>query len=178
MVARESLTLLHRVLNKSYKPQELTIGVSADVYEKTVSDTRLNLVVFDLGGQLQFQFLHHQYAKGANAVIFLFDLTRPQSFFHLQFWLDLLQPKEGVLRVLVGAKQDLLQTNTPSVENTLIEDFCCENKMAAYFPCSSLTGDNCEAIFDFIVQEVCNTTIMPSVPLEMREQSSPCVIEN
>jgi len=58
---------------------KLTIGV--DFYSKTTNhnDRKVKLQIWDFGGEERFRFLLHQYCKGANAALFLYDITNRSS---------------------------------------------------------------------------------------------------
>jgi small GTP-binding protein len=59
-----------------YKP---SIGVNIVTKIIDIKGRKLKLQMFDTGGQERFRPLRQRYYKGANAVIFVFDVTRASS---------------------------------------------------------------------------------------------------
>ncbi|MHA1585427.1 MAG: Rab family GTPase [Promethearchaeota archaeon] len=88
----------------------ITIGVDfacLDIpSEKQIKKS--TFLIYDLGGQKRFQFLHDSYIIGAKGAILLYDLTRESTFDHLRDWIQLLlkeNPKMPI--ILAGSKRDL-----------------------------------------------------------------------
>ena len=70
----------------SYLP---TLGV--DFYSKVVSvgeDLKIKVVVFDTVGQSKLVSLRKRYYTGAHGAIIVYDITRRESFEHIQKWID------------------------------------------------------------------------------------------
>lgn len=89
-----------------------TIGVDFKVKHLDVMDKRVKITIWDTAGQERFRTLTSSYYRGAQGVIMVYDVTRPDSFNNLQHWLKevkLYSPNngEGVVKLLVGNKIDL-----------------------------------------------------------------------
>jgi len=86
-----------------------TIG--SQIYTKKVvgkGETKITLVVWDISGQPAFTAIRPEYYKGAAAILLVYDLTRSETFQHLDGWLSETKrysPKPEV--VLIGNKSDL-----------------------------------------------------------------------
>ena len=101
-------TLLSTKITGSFQfSPKITIGVDFNVV--TVDNgSDIKLLVYDLGGQERFQFLHDTYIKGASGAILLYDLTRKKSFENIPWWLKLIKENCGDIPILVaGNKSDL-----------------------------------------------------------------------
>ena len=92
-----------------YKP---TIGV--DVYTKEIrfsyqgEEVALNLGVWDIAGQKQFEMFRKNFFKGAKAALIVFDYSRPETFSSVETWIkDLLELSGQVPFILIGNKIDL-----------------------------------------------------------------------
>jgi len=93
-----------------YKP---TIGV--DVYTKEVrfshqgDEVSLNLGLWDIAGQKQFEMFRNNFFKGAKGALIVFDYTRPETFSSVETtWIkDLLEISGQVPFILIGNKIDL-----------------------------------------------------------------------
>jgi small GTP-binding protein len=114
-------TLLNTKMNGKFTGSpKITIGVEFSTLEYHINGIDYTLMVWDLGGQERFQFMHDIYLKGANGGIILYDLTRPATFDHLSHWIDLFRTYcPEIPLILAGSKKDLV---TP-VETT---KFCTE----------------------------------------------------
>lgn len=90
-----------------YKP---SIGVNIVTKVVDVDGRKLKLQLFDTGGQERFQPLRQKYYKGANAVIFVFDITRASSASAIESkWLDEVKSilGEAFVRIVLANKTDL-----------------------------------------------------------------------
>ncbi len=93
-----------------YKP---TIGV--DVYTKEIKfsyegeEVVLNLGIWDIAGQKQFEMFRKNFFKGAKAAIVVFDYSRPETFSSIETnWIkDLFELSGNVPFILIGNKIDL-----------------------------------------------------------------------
>ena len=89
-----------------YKP---TIGV--DVYSKEIryQDVQLNLGIWDIAGQKQFEMFRKNFFKGAQAALVVFDYMRPETFDSIEKeWIrDLHGISGNVPFVIIGNKIDL-----------------------------------------------------------------------
>ena len=85
-----------------------TIGVDFRFRAIQINNTLVNLQIWDTTGQEKYKSLTEQYFKGANGIIFVFDLTDKESFINLQQWVEELQEKvdDSVQFLIVGNKWD------------------------------------------------------------------------
>ena len=89
---------------------KMTIGVDFVILEVRHNNKTFQFLVYDLGGQKRFQFLHDSYIKGAKASIILYDLTRVNTFNSIPKWIALLMAENPHIPILIcGSKKDLVQ---------------------------------------------------------------------
>ena len=89
---------------------KMTIGVDFVILEINHNRKTFQFLVYDLGGQNRFQFLHDSYIKGAKAGIILYDLTRINTFNTIPKWIALLMAENPQIPILIcGSKKDLIQ---------------------------------------------------------------------
>eukprot|EP00960_Hanusia_phi_P016442 484457-Hanusia_phi.AAC.1 len=98
----------------SHYPRQYNMTTGCDFVMKEMkvpeSDYTVELHIYDCAGQSVFKELTSQYWKNSNIVIFVYDVTKPESFESLGEWLDLVRKKcpEKVLPgVVVANKVDL-----------------------------------------------------------------------
>jgi small GTP-binding protein len=108
--------------------------------------------IFDFGGQERFQALIPKFLGGANGVLFVFDLTRKESFDKLDFWYNqVIEHAKGLNlpKLLVGSKCDLVSSTI--IENLVseeeIQNFIQDKNLDGFFKTSALQNHNVLAVF-------------------------------
>ncbi len=127
-----------------YKP---SIGVNIVTKVVDVKGRKLKLQLFDTGGQERFQPLRKRYYTGANAVIFVFDITRPSSASAIESkWLDEVTSTLGddFVRVVMANKTDLSSERTVS---EYAAQQATERIQGKYYETSALDGRNVSEAF-------------------------------
>lgn len=131
--------------------QKLTTGV--DFYNKRMSynghEVLLQIWVF--GGEERFRFLLHQYCKGANGALFLYNITNPSSLDHLPDWTQLIRENAGDIPImLVGTKAHLEEqrvvTREQGIKLTRIHN------LSGFIEISSKSGQNVEHLFETMTE--------------------------
>lgn len=88
-----------------------TIGVDFRVKFLTINGKRVKLAVWDTAGQERFRTLTSSYYRGAQGVIFVYDVTRSESFEDLErIWMkevDIYSNIEDAVKMVVANKVDL-----------------------------------------------------------------------
>jgi Ras-related protein Rab-11A len=131
-----------------------TIGVDVTTkHYKLERGLLLSLSLWDVAGQEFSDSMRHQYYQGATAGILVFDLTRPDSFWHAKVWYvdlrDNLQQRIPI--VLIGNKNDLPDQRqvTTSEARELAEGYGF-----SYVETSAATGDNVDRAFYNLVAQI------------------------
>ncbi|GAB4328371.1 MAG: hypothetical protein Kow0069_35520 [Promethearchaeota archaeon] len=172
-------TLTHRYIYKVFLDNpRLTIGV--DFYSKRVvlsvsvdevpelRETRqvegdsfevaTRLQIWDFGGEERFRFLLPTYCKGANAALFLYDITNSKSLYHLPQWTQIVYTNAGRIPILlVGSKADLEAYRTVPTEEGL--EAAKRNNLAGFVEVSSKTGQNVSEVFEEITRILVKASI-------------------
>lgn len=131
-----------------------TLGVDVTTkHYKLEGGLVLSLSVWDVAGQEFSSSMRHQYYQGASAGMLVFDLTRPESFWHVRMWYvdlrDNLQQKVPV--VLIGNKKDLPdQRAVTEGEATELAD----GYGFKYIETSAATGENVDRVFYNLVAQI------------------------
>jgi len=145
-VGKISLTIRY-ISGFFLKDLKLTIGV--DFYSKTTSHNgkKVKLQIWDFGGEERFRFLLHQYCKGANAALFLYDITNRASLDHLPDWTQIIREHAGDIPIMmVGTNADLNEHRTVTREEGILAAHT--HNLDGYIEVSSKTGQNVEALFE------------------------------
>ncbi len=138
------------VENRFEKDYISTLGVQLS--KKTVAltqKTKMNFIIWDIGGQRQFNLNRVQFYNGANAAFIVVDRTRPDNLISVEQWYNDL--KKAISRtipiIIVANKSDLVD------EIVINED---EIKKVAkqfefhYILTSAATGENVNDAFLYI----------------------------
>lgn len=149
-------TLVNRFISgKFHEDFKMTIGV--DFYTKMieVNDTRVQLQIWDFGGEHQFKNLLPNYVVGASGGIFMYDISRFSSLRNIGDWLKVLKKNPEVQNrylplLLVGGKLDLESKGKRVIEKDFARDYGKEFNIAEFMECSSMTGENVENVFQTI----------------------------
>ncbi|OLS12966.1 MAG: small GTP-binding protein [Promethearchaeota archaeon CR_4] len=141
-------TLLRRIATQNYDPQSLTIGLNHEEWLISEKSDVIHLICWDLGGQEQFQMIHHTYSTGTHGYIFAYDCTRPSTLWNIPLWIENLkqgQPKiEEIPKILIGTKYDL----GSQIETTVIAEFIDEHHFLSHYLTSAKTGLNIKDLLD------------------------------
>ncbi len=85
-----------------------TFGAKVTKKVLDLEDVSLSLMIWDVLGQKTQKTLHSSYYSGANGVLLVCDMTRPETLEHLQHWYGDLREVSGDIPVIViGNKCDL-----------------------------------------------------------------------
>jgi small GTP-binding protein len=127
-----------------YKP---SIGVNIVTKIVDVAGRKLKLQLFDTGGQERFQPLRKRYYTGANAVVFVFDITRASSAAAIETkWLDEVKStlSDDFVRVVMANKTDLASERTVS---EYAAQQATNRIQGKYYETSALDGRNVTEAF-------------------------------
>lgn len=149
-------TSLARVfIGEGFRSDEnITIGVYHFSTTLRLSDGReIKLVINDLGGEHRFAFLAPIFLRGVKGCVFVYDVTREETFARLPNWLRIVKKTLGdVPRVLVGNKIDVSELRI--VPEDIAREFAEREGFLAYFETSAKEGVNVRKPFLFLVEHL------------------------
>ncbi|GMI86682.1 ARABIDOPSIS RAB GTPASE HOMOLOG C1, RAB GTPASE HOMOLOG 18-1, RAB GTPASE HOMOLOG B18 [Hibiscus trionum] len=135
-----------------------TIGVDFKVKYATVGGKKLKLAIWDTAGQERFRTLTSSYYRGAQGVVFVYDVTRRETFTNLQeVWykeFEQYSTNPDSIRMLVGNKVDKESQRTVTKKEAIefARDYGC-----LFIECSAKTHVNVQQCFDELVQKIVDT---------------------
>jgi small GTP-binding protein len=146
-VGKTSLILkfTQRVFKRNYIP---TLGVVVSDRTFDIDGSVVQLVLWDIAGQVKFDTMRQQFYLGTDGVVLVFDLTNPKTFDSIPKWYQDIRNKlnktRKIIGFVVGNKNDLVNKKIINVEKatTLADNFNLE-----YIETSALTGVNVEKAF-------------------------------
>ncbi len=149
-------SLLKTKLAGKFTPEEkLTIGIDFDCYNLKSKPEDVSILVYDLGGQERFQFIHKAFILGAKAAIVLYDLSRISTLYHIPSWISLLQTEYPSIPILiVGSKKDLVDADMLEMSlkewNVLKETLPKSANIINHLMISAKNKNECDEVFDEI----------------------------
>ncbi len=166
-------SLRRRFLSEGFTKRHLsTLG--ADFAVKTISVTcprnmiyKVKFQIWDLAGQQRFNMVRGQYYLGANGIIAVFDVTRPETLENLPHWFNEVKKhlKEDPMYIVVGNKIDLRKEQKgrkkqDCVSTEMAQDFVQTNakkitsRTVFYIETSAKTGANVNEAFQRLAKEL------------------------
>ncbi len=134
-----------------FNPSErLTIGVDFHVKTVELSNKRIKLQLWDIGGEQRFRFLLPTYCLGANAAFLLYDITRSNTLNNISEWITIVRQKGGPIPImLVGSKLDLAQSQR-EVQRDYGIQIAEKNDMASFVEISAKENLNVDDAFKLL----------------------------
>ena len=151
-------TLVNRYISGRFlESTKMTIGVDITSKRFEVDGVKINLQLWDFGGEERFRFFLPAYARGSSGGIFIYDITRFNSLLNLNEWLNVFDKgaqseKQKIPILMVGSKLDLEQIRAISKEEA--KNSAQNYNIYNVIECSSKTGQNVELIFEDITREI------------------------
>ena len=139
--------ILNRFANNQFDDHyQATIGLDFQSKNVLIKDQDVRLLLYDTAGQEKFRSLIPMYIRESHIVLFVYDITRKESFDSIPKWFsDVLDIKSNeAVFVLIGNKIDLENERKVSFEQG--KKFADE-KNIIIGEVSAKTGDGFEILF-------------------------------
>ncbi|NVM54680.1 MAG: GTP-binding protein [Candidatus Helarchaeota archaeon] len=146
-VGKTSLVL--RFVNHTFSEHYIsTIGADFLIKDLELLGAPIRLMIWDLGGQEQWEGVRARYMQGSDGVILVFDVSRKQNIEYYIFnWIKEIKEfiGEKAPLIIVGNKMDL----KPQIDLSKTEKFI-KDLNYPYVETSAKTGDRVEGMFQRI----------------------------
>ncbi|KAJ3322747.1 Ras- protein Rab-2A [Boothiomyces sp. JEL0866] len=143
--------LLLRLTNNEFLPTETTIGIEFGSTILNINQKKIKLQVWDTAGQESFRSISRAYYRGAIGCLLVFDVSRRETFIHLQSWLqDVLDHgNQHIKTVLVANKCDLQR----QVSTAEAQEFATRNNLL-YIETSAKSGQGVKESFTVLGETI------------------------
>nr|MDO8084868.1 Rab family GTPase [Candidatus Sigynarchaeum springense] len=143
------LSFTERAFRRTYIP---TIGVNISEKAIMVRDKRVEFVLWDIAGQSKFLKMRTHFYEGAQALLLVFDLTRPETFKSVSDWhADIVKSQKApIIACLAGNKADLVSQRKVGREAAEL----AQHIGMQYLETSALTGANVIDSFRYIAEKL------------------------
>ena len=133
----------------------MTIGVNFAAHQVKAKRKRVQLQIWDTGGQERFDRIRTQYYRGSSGALVCFDTTRIETFNRLNKWISEVKINCGYVPiVLVATKADLKKDR--QVEQAIIEELS-KDRHIPYYETSAKTGLQVQKCFRALAEEILST---------------------
>ena len=129
-----------------------TIGVEYKIKTLTINEKKVVLRIWDTSGEERYRSITRNFYRNANGILFIFDITKKESFDNIKNWLldsQIIETK--VIRMLIGNKIDLEKQR--KIEKEIIENYA-ERKEMKYYETSAKEGTNIDIIFMELAKQI------------------------
>lgn len=139
-----------------------TIGVEFQTRTVNINSKLIKAQIWDTAGQERYRAVTSAYYRGALGAVLVYDVTKRQTFDHVARWLEELRSHadNSIVIVLIGNKADLVDLRAVPTEDAV--EFA-ENQGLFFFETSALKGDNVEAAFFKLLEEIYNVVSKKSL---------------
>lgn len=142
-------SLVRRFVHQTFSDEYLTtLGVRIDKKVVTLPSVTVNMILWDVAGEVSQTKVPVSYYLGAHGVIYVFDLQRPSSFENIEADIQFIRAKLPDAPIcIIGNKKDLLNEAT-------LKAIAQKLSVKVNFFTSAKTGENVEAMFDLIAKQM------------------------
>ena len=154
-------SIINSIMGQKFTSEyEPSIGV--DFFSKTIryKGRLIKLQIWDSAGQEKFRSLIPNYIRGSSLIFLIFEVSKKESFQHLNEWIDFINNIEKGNIVIVGNKIDLKDNREVTKEEA--EKYCKE-KNYEYFEVSAKEGTN---INNLLYSSIASLPIFTSLNVE------------
>ena len=153
-VGKSSIYL--RYFNNKFNVNTMvTVGVDFKTKYFKFDEKEIKINFVDTAGQEKYRAISKNYLKGTDGVIFVFDLTKKETFQLIADWMQFMKEhnKKNIGKILFGNKNDLISEREISYEEgkKLANELECN-----YYEGSAKTGENVE----ILMQEIARITYL------------------
>ena len=129
-----------------------TIGVEYKIKQININGLDINLQIWDTAGQERFRSITKNFMKGADGIMYVYDITEKESFDNLKNWIRQSEEStEGFKKIIVGNKSDLELDR--KVQKESLQKFCDDKKLKGV-EVSAKLGTNVSEAFECLAKMI------------------------
>ena len=142
-------SLVRRFVHSQFSEEYITtIGVKIDKKIVNIDGVGITLLIWDIAGENSQQKIPQSYRLGAHGALYVFDVSRPATYEHLEN--EILALKE----MIPGIPLQILANKSDLVEDETLQE--CLKKIAPYqaFATSAKSGAHVEEAFELLAKKM------------------------
>lgn len=163
-------SLLHRFSDNVFSDQyNDTIGVDFKIKTITVDGKIVKVHVWDTAGQERFRIIVSLYYRGADGVMYVYDVTSSKTLHRISSFDDDVKKHTSVKlpNLLVGNK---IESHRRVVTREAAEDVCRKYGIDGYIETSAKTGECVNDAYKQLVRNIINRRTKPVITSETKPQ--------
>ena len=129
-----------------------TIGIEYKIKKININGTDINLQIWDTAGEERFRSITQNFMKGADGILYVYDITQKSSFDNLKTWMSQSEEStEGFKKIIIGNKSDL--ENKRKVTKEALKKFCEERNVKG-MEVSAKVGTKITDAFELLTKSI------------------------
>ena len=129
-----------------------TIGVEYKIKQINLKGVNINLQIWDTAGQERFRGITKNFMKGADGIMYVYDITQKQTFDNLKSWIRQSEDStEGFKKIIIGNKSDLETEREVSKDS--LKKFC-DDKGFTGVEVSAKLGTKVNEAFEYLANMI------------------------
>lgn len=139
-------------LSRTLKQNEtlpLTPGLS--INKISIPEEDVSGIIWGLGGQKQFRFLHNNFIKGAKIIVLVYSVEWIHSIKDVREWLEVIPKDKKPFRVYLIANK--VDSEKRAISRKEGENFALENNMI-YYEISAINGEGFDKFEDDLINTI------------------------
>ena len=147
-------TLLYRYKEGRFlEDTSMTSGVEFSLKTLLIDKYKMDLQIWDFGGQDRFRYMLPNYVVGALGALFMVDLSRIMTLDNIEEWVNLIRKNNPRLPIiLVGTKNDLVEEI--QIDDDYAMEFKNKYEIFDFIKTSSKSGENVEKCFEKLARKI------------------------
>lgn len=135
-----------------------TIGVDFKIKTMEIDGLKVKILIFDTAGQERFKKISSLYYRGAQGVLFVYDITDRTSFDDINMWVGEINnnASDTINKMLVGNKLDLVRLRTVSTEQG---EILAKEIGVKFAEISAKTGEGIQEMFMTFITDIKNRLV-------------------
>lgn len=158
----KSKLLMRYVHNEFTSDSKATVGVELSTKTYRVNDHIIKIHLWDTAGQERYKSITSAYYKGAKGAMVVYDITKIETFNHLEKWMKEIRElsDKKINLIMCGNKSDRNDERTVDTEKAKEK---AEEFGIPYMETSALDSSNVEEAFRMLLTKIYETTIKPTI---------------
>ena len=129
-----------------------TIGVEYKIKQINLNGININLQIWDTAGQERFRGITKNFMKGADGIMYVYDISQKPTFDNLRTWIRQSEDSiEGFKKIIIGNKSDL--EGDREVSKDSLKKFC-EDKGLTGIEVSAKLGTKVNEAFEYLAKAI------------------------
>lgn len=145
--------ILERFIRNKFSATTATVGVEYRATHIEVENKSFGLMIWDTAGMEAYRSFTQAYYRSTAVALFVYDITKRESFDGLQDWIDTVrhscEENPQLISVIIGNKTDLKDQR--QVELVEGQELAATNE-ALFFEVSASSGENIGKVFETAAQ--------------------------